>query len=212
MGLGHGVSFEGWLSSQLCVTAVAVEALTESGFTDRIGATLDLIRNSQTADGYWYSYWWSGNLYATVHCMKALKSGGIGEDARVICKAQDWVARTQLDDGSWGNPIQNGSLPFSTGLALSALMVEPRPDLSGRIAQGIDWLLDHQLSDGSWAPGHILRIPHPSVKEPWNESFWRIDGKAINAVIKDHRRIFSTATVFTALSDSVGKLSRSEVR
>lgn len=212
MGLEGNISFEGWLSSQLCVTAVAVEAMIESGSSDRISEALDLIRRSQTADGYWNSYWWSGKLYATVHCMKDLKSGGIDEDSAALSKAQGWVAGTQREDGSWSDSTESEGVPFYTALALSGLMVEPSPDLSARIGHGMDWLLDRQLADGSWAAGYILRIPHPSVKEPWKELTWKRDGRAINAVIKDHRRLFSTATAFTALSEFMEMLAGDEMR
>jgi len=203
MRLDGGISFEGWLSSQLCVTAVAVEALTESGFSDRVGEALDFIRASQNAEGYWNSYWWSGRLYATVHCMEALRSGGIEDDLGALNEAQEWVARTQLEDGSWSDSETEG-VPFFTALALRGLMMEPKPDLSEKIGHGIDWLLAHQLADGSWASGYILRIPHPSVREPWKASSWIRDGRAINAVIKDHRRLFTTATAFMALSEFMG--------
>jgi hypothetical protein len=65
---------------------------------------------------------------------------------------------------------------------------------------GIRWLVEHQLPDGSWATNHILRIPYPWTKDPWNQQSWNADGRAKNAVIKYHRRLFTTATVFTALN------------
>lgn len=204
MRLDEGVSFDGWLSSQLCVTGVVVEALVESGFSDRVGGALELIRRRQSAEGYWESYWWSGELYATVHCMKALRAAGEGEDAEAVRSAQDWIAGAQLDDGSWGGSVEPEGVPFYTALALSGLMVEPRRCFSERVRRGVEWLLNRQMPDGSWMPGYILRIPHPSVKEPWRTSFWKRDGRAVNAVIKDHRRLFSTATVFTALSEFMG--------
>lgn len=212
MRLDGNISFEGWLSSQPCVTAVTIEALIESGFSNRIHRALDFIRRSQTAEGCWNSYWWSGKLYATTHCMEALKYGGMRKDAKTLVRAQDWIAGMQLDDGSWRDSVENEGVPFYTALALTGLMVEPRPGLSERIRQGIDWLLSHQLADGSWASSYILRIPHPSVKEPWKESFWKPGGRAINAVIKDHRRLFSTATVFTALSEFMESLPEEEIK
>jgi len=208
MRLEGGVSFEGWLSSQLCVTAVAVEALIESGSSMGVGEALDFIRRSQSAHGFWNSYWWTGNLYATVHCMEALKKARIVDDLELISRAQDWIARTQLDTGSWSESIENECEPFSTALALKGLMIEPRPTLSGKIELGVEWLLTHQRYDGSWDSGYILRIPHPSMKEPWKESSWKRDGRAITAVIKDQRRLFTTATVFTALSEFKKTLRR----
>jgi prenyltransferase beta subunit len=201
MGLKGSISFEGWLSSQLCVTAVAVAALIEGRSIHGIEEALNLIRMSQTAEGYWNSYWWSGSLYATVHCMEAIKSGMTGGDAGSLDRARTWIAGTQLADGSWGSSFVSGGVPFWTALALRGLMVVHQPDPGGRIGRGADWLLNHQLEDGSWPSGYLLRIPLPSMKEPWKQSSWNCGGRAINAVISDHRQLFSTATAFSALSE-----------
>lgn len=200
MRLDGSISFKGWLSSQICVTAVAVKSLMESGSSTGVGEALNFIRRSQSADGRWNSYWWTGNLYATVHCIEALKDARGVNDSELINKAQDWIARTQRDNGSWSESSENECAPFSTALALKGLMLKPKQDHSGKIRQGVEWLLTHQRSDGSWDSGYILRIPHPSMKKPWKESSWKRGGRAITAVIKDHRRLFTTATVFTALS------------
>jgi len=81
------------------------------------------------------------------------------------------------------------------------LMLRPNPSFSVRIRNGVRWLLGQQLADGSWGSNHILRIPYPWSKDPWNQSFWKEDGKAVNAAIRDHRRLFTTATVFAALKE-----------
>jgi hypothetical protein len=47
--------------------------------------------------------------------------------------------------------------------------------------------------------------------EPWNQPFWKQDGKAINASIKDHKRLFTTATVFGALSEFVNRSLKGEI-
>jgi hypothetical protein len=211
MGLDGIVSFEGWLSSQLCVTGVAVESLTEAGYPQSISTSLDLIRRGQIAEGYWNSYWWSGNLYATVHCMEAMKPGATTDDLIRLKNAQDWIARTQLADGSWGDSAEPGGIPFWTALALDGLLLEPRPDLYQCIGNGIHWLLAHQASDGSWAPGYILRIPHPSMKEPWKYPSWKKDGRAINALIRDHRHLFSTATVISAFTRYLEQASKGKI-
>ena len=74
----------------------------------------------------------------------------------------------------------------------------------------MEWLLTDQLTDGSWNSHHILRIPHPSTMEPWKQPYWNRDGKAINAVIKDHRRLYTTATAFTTLSEFDERLSKDD--
>jgi hypothetical protein len=79
-------------------------------------------------------------------------------------------------------------------------MLEGRSEYIKEIEKGVEWLLTQQLDDGGWRSSHMLRIPHPSIEEPWRQSLWKRDGKAINSIIKDHKRLYSTATVFTALS------------
>ncbi len=208
MMLDESVSFEGWASSQTCVTAVAAQALIGTGSSQGIDEALDYIRGGQTAEGYWDPYWWSEKLYATVNCMVALKARGGGADTGLLSSAQDWIARTQLADGGWSDFSTTEGLPFSTALAVRGLVLASRPSFSDKIRNGVEWLLTRQLADGSWSSHHILRIPHPSVKEPWKQPHWKRDGRAINAVIKDHRRLYTTATVLTALSEFEERFSR----
>jgi squalene cyclase len=206
MMLDQSISFEGWASSQTCVTGVAARALVQAGAQHGIDEAIEYIRRTQTAEGYWNPYWWSDKLYATVNCMEALKAregNNDGVDGGILGRAQDWVARTQLSDGGWGDSSSTTeAVPFSTALAVRALMLAPgSPRVSEMIRKGAEWLLTRQQTDGSWNSHHILRIPHPSVKEPWKQSDWKRDGRAINAVIRDHRRLYTTATVLIALSD-----------
>ena len=57
MMLDESVSFDGWASSQVCVTAVAAQALMENNSTKGVEEALDYIRESQAAEGYWNPYW-----------------------------------------------------------------------------------------------------------------------------------------------------------
>jgi len=90
---------------------------------------------------------------------------------------------------------------FSTALALKGLMLGSRSTDSDRVRRGVEWLLKHQLEDGSWPPYYLLRIPYPAMKEPWRYHAWARDGKAIGAVIKDHNRLFTAATAYSALAE-----------
>lgn len=210
MMLDASVSFEGWSSSQMCVTPVAGRALAEAGSSTGVDKALDYVRRGQTVEGYWEPYWWSERLYATVNCMEFLDARGAGGDAPLVSGAQDWITKTQLASGAWSDSPTAEGVPFSTALALRGLMVAPRPGFSDSIRRGVEWLLTDQLTDGSWNSHHILRIPHPSTIEPWKQSYWNRDGKAINAVIKDHRRLYTTATAFAALSQFEEGLSKGE--
>jgi squalene cyclase len=201
MRVEDNVSFDGWASSQMCVSAVAVQALMENHSSKGVEETLSYIRNGQTSQGYWNSYWWTGKLYATSHCIKALNKRGDESDIDRITQAQKWIAQSQLSDGSWtDSPDQESGWAFSTALALTGLLLTPQKIFNAQTKNGVNWLIEHQLSDGSWAPNHILRIPYPWTKDPWNQQSWKTDGKAINAVIKDHRRLFTTATALAALN------------
>ncbi|MDA4112985.1 MAG: hypothetical protein OK474_02965 [Thaumarchaeota archaeon] len=217
MMLDGSVSFEGWASSQTCVTAVATRALIDAKSSWGIDEALDYIRNSQTPEGNWNSYWWSDGLYATVNCMEVLetrRAGGREADVVQLGRANAWIAGAQLADGSWSpDPAASEGSPFSTALALGGLLQAPGPRAADRsvIGKGAEWLLTRQEADGSWGANHILRIPHPSMKEPWKQPYWNRDGKAINAVIKDHRRLYTTATALAALSE-FDKSSGDEIR
>lgn len=201
MMLEASVSFEGWSSSQTCVTPVAGQALAEAGSSLGVDRALGYVRSVQTAEGYWEPYWWSDRLYATASCIGFLNARGDAGDATRVSRAQDWIARTQLGGGAWSDSPKAPGVPFSTALALRGLMVAPRTSFTECIRKAVEWLLTDQLTDGGWNSHHILRIPHPSTMEPWKQQFWNADGKAINAIIKDHRRLYTTATAFMALSE-----------
>jgi squalene-hopene/tetraprenyl-beta-curcumene cyclase len=207
MRINSSVSFEGWASSQTCVSAVAVQAIMENHSLKNLDDVICYVRNAQTSEGYWNSYWWTGKLYATSHSIKALSGNGDQRDVDVINKAQKWISQTQLSDGSWTDSAQQEfGWAFSTGLALNGLLSSPKSVFNTQIEKGVKWLIENQLPDGSWASHHILRIPYPWTKEPWNQQSWTYGGKAINALIKDHRRLFSTATAFTALTEYNNRL------
>lgn len=211
MRISENISFEGWSTSQMCVTAVACKALMENNSPVGIGEALSFIRNGQAEDGFWNPYWWSGKLYATFNCMSALKEKGASQDSESLRKAQRWIAKTQLRDGGWSDSsTQEESWPFSTALAIKALLVIPNLQYLEKIKEGLYWLLNNQLADGSWNSNHILKIPYPSMKEPWTQNNWKTDGRAINAIIKDQKRLYTTATVLSALLELKKYLSETD--
>ncbi len=209
--LKENISFEGWASSQMCVTAVAVQALMENCSTKGVNEAIDHIKKGQTPQGYWNPYWWNGKLYATVNCMEALKAKD-RRDFALISNAQKWIAQSQMENGAWSNsPDSNEDSPFQTALGLGGLLIEPSKTSIEKIKNSAKWLLDQQLSDGSWNCSHILRIPHPAMKEPWNHQYWTKNGRAINALIKDHKRLFTTATVYRTLKEYENKQLKGEI-
>ena len=210
MMLDGTVSFEGWASSQLCVTAVATQALIENGSAQEVVKALDYIRRGQVVEGYWNPYWWRGKLYATVNCMETLKAAG-DNNADILSRAKNWIAKTQLTDGSWTDSPQPVEGWPSNCTCIERPPDGPIPSSKEKIKNSAEWLFNHQLSDGSWSSNHILRIPHPSMMEPWNQTYWKKDGKPINAAIKDHKRLFTTATVFGALSEFENRSLKGEI-
>jgi squalene cyclase len=199
MGLDGSVSFEGWQTSQLCVTGVATRALIDAGTSEGVAGALNFIKGSQMEEGYWNPYWWNDALYSTFNCMWALKAVDGGDEA--LGKACDWIAETQLADGGWNDGTTDEGVAFSTALALKGLMLGSRSMDSDRVRRGVEWLLKHQLEDGNWSPYYLLRIPYPAMKAPWRYHAWVRDGKAIGAVIKDHNSLFTTATTYSALAE-----------
>ena len=198
MGMNQAVSFEGWCSSQTCVTAVAAQALLENSYVQEADRAVDFLRRSQKKQGYWEAYWWNECLYSTYHCMRALnKKEGKFEDS--IKKAQLWIGQSQRSDDSWSNTDSSEGRAFATALAIQGLLFGEHPEFAKEAEKGVEWLRKNQSPDGGWISNHKLRIPHPAVVDPNSQTYWKPDGKAIFALIKDQNRLFTTATVLAAL-------------
>jgi hypothetical protein len=131
--------------------------------------------------------------------MEILKCLG-KENVEFLIKAQDWIAHSQLDDGGWSDSAKE-SLPFSTALATRGLMLIHRQGVLDKIRTGIEWLFTNQLADGIWDSSYIIIIPNTSMKEPWKQTNWKRDRRDLNSLIKDHRRLYTTATVYIALAE-----------
>ena len=204
MHLDVSTDFSGWCSSQLCVTAVAVQALLGAGLerdAQEIQSALAYIRKQQESDGYWESYWWDGRVYGTCHAIKALQMAGLDKgDKRRCHKAVQWLLRVQLKNGSWNNGIAGNGRPFHTALAIQALLSIGESKIQEAVAKGINWLLQEQVDDGSWRSYAILRVPHPWTLFPWEEHFLE-QNNGTGVIVRDHLRQFTTATVLGALMD-----------
>ena len=126
MGINETISFEGWSSSQMCVTAVACLALMENKACIGVDEALEFIRKGQAIEGFWNPYWWSGKLYASFYCMQALKRGGISKDIESIRRAQGWIAGSQLLDGGWSDSINSrGELGFFGSACNQGIIANP---------------------------------------------------------------------------------------
>ncbi len=197
-------SFAGWCSSHICVTAVVAQALFAFCFdplAPPLKDALEFLRRSQTASGYWESYWWNGRIYATANCMKALALSGIPADRERVQRAHRWLAETQAPDGGWADGTLTESFAFATAWVLRGLLLLPDESTRTLMGKAVSWLLAHQRSDGSWPAVPILRIPEPHVTEPWAQSRWSTDRKRMGIIIPDQNRVFTTATCLSALAE-----------
>jgi squalene-hopene/tetraprenyl-beta-curcumene cyclase len=188
-----------WCDVHLSVTALAALALHASGDTRHrpiLDACARGVRGWQTPEGFWEAYWWHGRTYATFHAARLLSLSG--EDSEPVARAARWLSGAQRADGGWGNGTGGEAAPFHTALALATLLLDGgRHRHAPALHAGLRWLLRAQQSDGGWANVPIMRMPRPDVHAPWEDP----EGCLLLPVLTDHNRLFTTATVVSALSD-----------
>lgn len=171
-----GMSVAGWCSSTPDVTA---SALLVNPFNNK---AINYLVNTQNQDGFWRSYWWNSDVYATAHSIATLPVEIYGER---VFKAQDWLA----DEGNISEAA------FYIALSINTLSKNPK--YKEIVKKRVKKLLDLQLEDGSWNTVPILRFPHPSNINPWEDQIrWREDSR-------DQNRIFTTSTCIRALHNSL---------
>jgi len=193
----------GWCEPQPCVTAAAVGALLAC---DQLPDTLALqnamnyIVAHQQPDGSWHSYWWAGPHYATAYILNIIGRLNLTETTSKT-RAIEWFLGSQLIDGGWSHAPGQPSTPFFTALALSGLLAtdELTPAIQHAVQQGTTWLIKNQEQDGSWYSSALLLLPEPQEREPWKIDKWPISILGTGIARRDHRRLFTTATVLTAL-------------
>ncbi len=164
-------SVAGWCSAIPEITTMALKALK------RNERALEYIKESQSKGGFWRSYWYNNNIYATTQGIRSLQNHGAEYE---IKKAQEWLAK------------QNSIIPFYLALQIMGLVSNKR--YRDKINYELSNLINMQRMDGSWENHSILRVPSPSNTKPWEDmSRWRED-------IRDQERIFTTATCLEALA------------
>ena len=151
---------------------------------------MDFIRQTQSSEGYWNSYWSNGKLLGTYYCVEALSL--LGVDGNRISKALEWLSKQQTKEGGWNNGVEEQITSYDTSLALISLMVQFEK-YKTQIKKGIEWLVKNQLNDGSWEAFPFMTIP-----APWDET--QINTPKILKAVADDNRIFTTATVLKSLS------------
>jgi hypothetical protein len=201
MGLGEEVSIDGWCQAHTEVTAAAGLAfeLAGSPWSTDAEAAWGFVAPRQCDDGAWRSYWWADDLYPTAQAVVLAKAGRPTRHRRgTATRAARWAERRQSIDGAWGRD-SNGGIPLPFLTALGVIILASAPGFDDRLVAGVEALLRCQEADGGWASGPVLRIPPPHVVEPRKVAGWREEALGTGVVISDRARLYTTATVLSAL-------------
>jgi squalene cyclase len=204
MRLPPSVSLSGWRQPQVEVTAVAGRALARlrDAPAEAVSAAWRFVREHQSDDGRWHSYWWTTPLYATLQAVAfACSRPGLPGARSAVHRAMRWVIDSQLADGGWAPPSDTTARAFDTALAVA--IMSRGASSRGRddaLARAVTCLRCMQLASGQWPSAPILRIPPPDITKPDQYRSWRIDELGIGVVISDHHALFTTATVVGALA------------
>ena len=181
-----------WGVSHPDVTAVAARAILSipqaaaAGLPVRdraavIERALDYIARHRNPEGTWDSFWWSSPLYATAAALSLLSATGSPVAAEPTCSS---LSRIHAEN------------PFERGLCLDCylhVLSDPRGRQSAPLVKA---LISEQLPDGSWSSLPILRLTNRDCFDPA-----RHDGAG--PLFADPKRLFTSATVFGALSGFV---------
>jgi hypothetical protein len=186
------LSFAGWTQPHACVTGAAAQL---PSLRERL---IDGLILSQTQEGFWQSYWWFDDAYATAMAVAALSAVPLNRYASVaIEKACRWARRL----------LQQPNLPSSFALALLLTLISHKNGAWNEITttvitSTVAKLLELQAPEGYWAGTARLRIPSPDETRPdlvENWQRWWGCGTPFNIYSVDQCSIFTTATVTYAL-------------
>lgn len=201
-----GRNAEGYTGSHAEVTAAVVSLLLKAGLDpddEAIRGALSYLRERRGADGLWQAYWWDGQMFATYHCLRALRAGRTPLDGRAREQTVAAIIAGQGRDGSWGETTVGKNKAFETALALKSLMlIDGSLAVTEVVKGGVAWLLNHQARDGGSNSGPAMRVPFMDEKEPWARKEWVLDSVGgFGTLSRDQNRLFTTSTVLSALTD-----------
>ena len=182
---------EGWFTAQPCVTAAALMALAAytTPALPELARAADWLERAAEGE-LWPAYWWYGPTYATYLSVRALARVGrlSGARAQAIAAA---LLRQRGEDGGWAGKQAGRSLPFTTALALLALL--ELDHVGPELAVAAELLLASQRADGSFGASAELLVPGGVSSE--------------TMTLLDQGR-FTTACVLHALHDYRTALAR----
>lgn len=184
------MSFHGWCSSHVCVSAAA--ALLEPTSE----ALLKFLLERQRPDGSWRSYWWIEDEYATALAARAIAARAPDAVERAI----RWGVGRVREDGSVRSDIAPRGSAFACALVIQLLLLRAdRQDVRHAIERAVDWLVRHARSDGSWQGCAGLRVPFPDMLAPDTYEGWKLGHRIEGAITLDQNNLFTTATALRAL-------------
>ncbi|HIH31901.1 TPA: terpene cyclase/mutase family protein [Candidatus Woesearchaeota archaeon] len=162
------ISLDGWCSECIDVTINAINTLDKFEEYDLSKVKAEKYLEDKVKENDIHSYWWESDI--------PMKIGAIKSDTGKI------IELYEMQDNNMSHYIRAMFLS-----ALDDSNIKLRKNLAEK-------LIYSQRQDGSWESGAILRFPHPSNEEPWNNDLmWRDPGK-------DQNRIYTTATIMATLS------------
>ncbi|HYO84480.1 MAG TPA: squalene--hopene cyclase [Bryobacteraceae bacterium] len=156
------------------ITGRVLEALCKRGFTPAhpaIERAIDYLLNQQKPDGSWFGRWGVNYIYGTFLALRGLRASGSLRAEEAIRKGGEFLARTQNEDGSWGEScasyvshhfVAGPATASQTSWALLGLIAAGEGS-SGAIRRGLDWLLRTQKADGSWDEPQTTGTGFPGV-------------------------------------------------
>lgn len=144
-------------------------------FEERDG---DLVLPHRHPAGFWRSYWWHSDVYATEACLRLLSECGRRNECE---RSRSWLLECATPSGA-----------FEEALSAAALAtLQPDEPVQETQTSLLLSLLESQRNDGSWPAGARLRITLPACARPWDAPSARLylDGGT-----------FTSATVVGALA------------
>jgi hypothetical protein len=174
----------GWASSHVCVSAAAAGI---AGLKDD-PQLVSFLRRKQKQTGEWQGYWWCDSEYATALALESLN--GTDDYARAAERAAGYAISRPMP-----------ASPFVQALRIRILLTCG----CAVPADSADALAQWQLPDGSWPSSARLRIPPPMLHHPSLLAAWDSSHKGFGSIVVDQNRIFTTATVVSALAFLLGR-------
>jgi len=195
IGASPNQSFAGWCGSHTCVSA-AIATLPE--YRLQVGHYL---KNNQSPDGCWRSYWWRDHEYTTALAAEAISTCNQLANPAYVLRAVKWGMQRLSTQGFVSTTDHQQGSPFATAWCLRLLLLnQENPDVGKAIETATNWLLEQQEADGSWQSSARLLVPYPDDQAPEEFDAWIYHGRIQGSLIFDYQRVFTTATILKVLS------------